>query len=171
LNYMRTGGHYRFGKRQNPDVWENRFCDFVNQLPSNEKYVFICHSRSELKEARRLFPSYKTLWSKDYRDYLKFYAHAKYGIFNRVHAALALASFGRPSLVVASDSRARMCETIRLMSVFVDDATPAVLIEEFQRLSQTWPEYSPVLGKLQLEAEHAYLELLKEPLRKIIERA
>jgi hypothetical protein len=171
LNYMRTGGHYRFGKRQNPDVWENRFCDFVKQLPSDEKYVFICHSRSELKEANRLFPSHKTLWSKDYRDYLKFYAHAKYGIFNRVHAALALASFGRPSLVVGSDSRASMCETVGLKSVFVDDATLAVLIEEFQRLGQTWPGYSPVLGKLQLEAEHTYLELLKEPLRKIIERA
>ena len=170
LNYMRTGGHYRFGKRQNPEVWEGHFSDFVKQLPLGEEYVFVCHSRSELEDARRLFPSFRILWSEDYRDYLRFYSAAKFGIFNRVHAAMALASFGRPSLVVGSDSRALMSDTIGLKSIFVDCATSKSLMEEFLRLNRTWPEYSSVFSKLQREAESAYIDLLTATLTKAIKR-
>jgi hypothetical protein len=162
LNYMRAGGHYRFSKGPGPEVWERIFHSFVKQLPPGEDYVFICHNRAELQEVRRLFPTFKTFWSEDYRDYLQFFAGAKYGIFNRVHAAFALASFGRPSFVIGSDSRARMSEMIGLKSAFVDEVTPSMLLGELERLGHSWNDYKSELAAIQAGAEGAYLGLLRK---------
>jgi hypothetical protein len=164
LNYMRMGGHYRFSNGPGPAVWAGIFRDFVNQLPSKEDYVFACHTRAEMKEVHQLFPGFKIFWSADYRDYLKFFAQAKYGIVNRVHAAFAMASFGRPSLVIGNDSRARMSDLLGLKTVFVDEVTTAMLLEERERLGHSWRDYAGTASKLQLDAEQAYLKLLRQAL-------
>jgi hypothetical protein len=164
LNYMSIGGHYKFSNGAVPELWERVFHDFVNKLPLDEEYVLVCHNRAELKDAQRLFPTIKTFWSDDYQDYLKFFANAKYGIFNRVHAAFALASFGRPSLVIGNDSRSRMCDMIGLKSVFVDEVTTPILFKEFEQLGNTWTDYEPIIRTTQIDAETAYLKLLREAL-------
>jgi len=166
LNYMRTGGHYRFVEGLAPTVWERTFGDFINRLPPNEEYVLVCHSRAELADARRLFPKIKTFWSTDYRAYVEFLAGAKYGIFNRVHAAFMLASFGRPSFVVGNDSRTRMSDLIGLKHAFVDEVTTARLLVELGRLQQTWGDYAQMMDETQRVAERTYLTLLRDVLSK-----
>jgi hypothetical protein len=161
---MPMGGHYAYGSELAGTVWEKAFTDFVKKLPPDEEYRLVCHSRAELAVARRLFPEMKVFWSSDYRDYLAFFAGAKYGILNRVHAAFALASFGRPSFVVGSDSRAQMSEIIGLRHAFVGDVTVARLTVESERLRSNWGAYSEGMIRLQSETELAYLEALREAL-------
>jgi hypothetical protein len=164
LNYMPMGGHYVYKRGQSGDVWENTFREFVKQLPSDEEYHLVCHNRAELAEARRLFPRLQTFWSPNYRDYLRFFARAKFGIFNRVHAAFALASFGRPSLVAGNDSRARMAHMIGLKDAFVGDLNTVQLIAEFERLRSSWHTYSNTMSQLQFESENAYVLALRNAL-------
>jgi len=164
LNYMPTGGHYVYGKGTGVDAWEEAFRAFVRGLPRNEEYRFVCHNQAELAAARRLFPEIPAFWSSDYRDYLKFFAGAKFGILNRVHAAFAMASFGRPSFVVGNDSRARMSEMIGLKNGFVGDVTTARLEEEFERLHSSWIHFAAGMDRLQSDTEQAYLKVLRDAL-------
>ena len=62
---------------------------------------------------------------------LKFYRRARFGITNRVHAAFALASFGRPSFGIGIDNRVRMLEEIGLPFAFVGDADGERLWAEY----------------------------------------
>ncbi len=57
----------------------------------------------------RLFDSNATIYynKNNFVEYLRFYSRAKFGILNRVHGAFAMASFGRPSIVIGNDSRAK----------------------------------------------------------------
>lgn len=164
LNYMPTGGHYVFGQQSEVNAWEKTFSSFVRQLPPHEDYRLVCHNRAELAEARRLFPEVQAFWSSNYRDYLTFFASAKYGILNRIHAAFALASFGRPSFVVGNDSRARMSEMISLKHAFVGEVTTAQLIAEFERLRSTWGGYAEGMNRLQRDTQQSYVQALRAAL-------
>jgi hypothetical protein len=83
--------------------------------------------------ARRLLPEIATFHSPRHEDYLRCYAKARFGIVNRVHAAFALGSLGKPSVVIGADSRALMAEMIGLTSVFVNDATEEWLMASAAR--------------------------------------
>jgi hypothetical protein len=165
LNYMPKGGHYKLEATFDSVSWERRFTEFVRRLPEEHDYVFVCHNLSELSEAKRLFPGHRFFWSKDFKDYLYFFSTVKFGIFNRVHAAFALGSFGRPSFVIGNDSRARMCDMIKLRHGFVGDVTTVSLTCEFERLHETWSHYEPVMSKIQQETKTAYLQLIRESCR------
>ena len=167
LNYMPAGGHYSLGAKKGAKAWENTFGNFVRQLPAGNDYIFVCHNRLELREARRLFPKYKTFWSDDYLDYLRFFSAAKFGIFNRVHAAFALASFGRPSFVTGTDSRARMCDMIGLESGYVDEVSSQKLLEEAERLEASWKEYNCAIEAIKVGAEVDYLRSIRTALMRI----
>jgi hypothetical protein len=161
LNYMPMGGHYAFSPSFKPEVWERTFVEFVRGLTDVRDYVFVCHNRREYDAARRLFPAFEVFFSTDYREYLRFFSSIRYGIFNRVHAAFALASFGRPSFVVGSDSRARMCSNLGLRHCFITEATPERLSTELAELEQMWQQFSGQMQLVQTKAEAAYLDLLK----------
>jgi hypothetical protein len=161
LNFMPKGGHYRFGSADGKLSWEQTFVAFFKSLPSTEKYIFVCHDHAELTEAKRLFPEYPTFYSKNHGDYLRFYAKVKFGIFNRVHAAFALGSFGRPSFVIGNDSRARMSEMIGLRNAFVGDVTAQSMLTEFEQLGQTWRTYQPIMDAIQTDTKEQYRKLLE----------
>lgn len=164
LNYMPSGGHYTFGALSPAKIWEEAFVRFVQGLPAAGEYRLVCHNRAELQAAQTLFPRIKTFFSEKYSDYLEFFARARFGILNRVHAAFALASFGRPSFVVGNDSRARMSELIGLSCERVDRVTTERLHVEFQRLAQSWESYAPQMEVIQKNSERSYVELLRKAL-------
>jgi hypothetical protein len=132
LNYMRGGAHFSFGQSIDPDKWEKTFTAFYNQIKEEQQCIFVCHNEAEVNEARRIDPKANIFISEDYRDYVKLYSKAKFGIMNRVHGAFMLASFGRPSFVIGTDSRACMAEEIGLRHAFVNDVDMGKLTSEYE---------------------------------------
>lgn len=166
LNYMPAGGHYDFGQNIDSKQWERTFATFARKLALRERCILVCHNQRELAAARRVLPEIDRFHSGDYREVLAFYAGAKYGIINRVHGAFAIASYGRPAVVIGSDSRAQMAEMIGLKCRFVSDVTVEALDSDQNELERRRNEYPGAFANLYEAAEASYLSLLGEALRR-----
>lgn len=160
LNYMPMGGHYRFDQRIDQDAWDLAFVAFARAAARREPCLMVCHNRDEYRAAARLLPDLPRFHSSNYRDYLAIYARARGGVVNRVHGAFALASFGRPALVVGNDSRARMAAQIGMPSLHVAEATPERLQSAWGTLEQDARGCQDRLESLREAVRARYLELL-----------
>jgi hypothetical protein len=127
--------------------------------------MVVCHNAKELEAAIRLVPEMERFHSDDYRDYLKLYSRAKWGLLNRVHGAFALASLGKPAAVVGSDTRARMIRVLGLPEVFVNDATEAWAERTISELRSSVATYPLKMAELKARAATGYLEQLRMALR------
>jgi hypothetical protein len=107
--------------------------------------IFSCHNRQECDYARMIDPQAELFFGASQPGrYLQFYSRAKLGIFNRIHGAMAMASLGKPALVVGSDTRTSMVEEIGLPALFVNEADAPVLMNGYEsllRLIKTFPEH------------------------------
>lgn len=165
LNYMPGGGHFELGSSFDPAEWERTFVSFARELVRTERCVLVCHDRRELHAARILLPELEVFYSQDHREYMKVYSQASFGVVNRVHAAFALASFGRNALVVGNDSRARMAEMIGLQCMFVGDATSTALRDACARLRQEQPDFEESVLAQREMWRRQYIEVLGRALR------
>ncbi len=159
VNYMSGGAHYTFGQAIDFERWEQTFKTFYFALKQKERVVFSCHNEKEFKAAREIDPDAKIFYAKnDYVAYMKFYAKAKFGIMNRVHGAFMMASFGKPSLVIGNDSRARMSEEIGLESIFVNDVDLAILNDRYAFLSAGADHYRERFAAIKHRAFNDYMK-------------
>ena len=161
VNYMRGGAHYIFGQKIDSDKWENEFSKFYFEIKKRERVVISCHSQKEFNTAKKLDPSGEIFFKKnDYGAYMRFYSRAKYGIMNRVHGALMLASFGKPSIVIGNDSRVRMANEIGLETLFVNDADYQVLMHQYEYLKSGANNYKERFIAIKEKAYEDYMKAL-----------
>jgi len=161
LNYMPTGGHFLLGSAIDAKVWEQRFVALARKLAKREKVILVCHNRKESDEARRLLPDVEIFQSNDYRKYLRLYSKAKWGLLNRVHGCFALASLGKPSAVVGSDSRAKMVQNLGLPEIFVNDATDEWLDTTANELDNRTTVFPKQMEDLKSAAAARYESLIR----------
>lgn len=161
VNYMKGGGHFEFGQDIAAQQWEREFTTFYHSIKSSENVVFVCHNRKELDEAYGIDKDAKTFFSSDYREYMKFYSRGKFGIMNRVHGAFLMASFGKPSFVIGSDTRAKMVSEIGLESVFVNDADHDLLAGKYRELQSRSSSYPETFQAIKKSAYTDYLSALQ----------
>jgi hypothetical protein len=162
MNYMPGGAHYTLGQTIESEKWEANFIKIHAELSLLHEVIVICHSAGEVLAIRKLVPTARTFFSPRPEDYLNVLSQARFGIVNRVHAGVALAGFGRPAVVVGNDSRAGMAELLGLPVVFVNNATPAVLLEHIESFHQNPEDWSHRLLTVKEEARLQYLGLLQE---------
>ncbi len=160
LNYMRGGGHFGFDQDIDVRQWEKTFREFYRQIRRQHRCVFVCHGRAEVVEAKKVAPGAEVFVAKSSLEYLKMYARARFGIMNRVHGALAIASFGRPAFVVGTDTRAHMVEEVGLRHAFVEDVDVDRLKTEFSRLQGDADTYAERFSKFKRRAREGYLSEL-----------
>lgn len=161
VNYMKGGGHYTFGQKIDFEKWESGFKKFYFELKVKEKVIFSCHNQKEVDEALELDPKAEIFYQQDdYLAYMKFYSKAKFGIMNRVHGAFLMASYGKPSIVVGNDSRARMPEEIGLKNYFVNDAGYELLNKEYEYLKNGADNFSERFKVIKEKAFNDYMKAL-----------
>lgn len=160
LNYMRGGAHYVFGQKIEFEKWENTFKKFYETISRFEKCVFVCHNQDEVRNAKRIDSNAHLFISHNYKDYIKFYAKAKFGIMNRVHGAFLIASFARPAVLIGNDSRVMMSEEIGLPHVFVNNADYNWLLEQYEYLKNGGDNYSQRFNEIKKKAYNDYQKAL-----------
>ena len=160
LNYMKGGGHYIFGQKIDSKKWENNFKRFYKTISKFEKCIFVCHNQDEVMNAKKIDPNANIFISHDYKDYIKFYSKAKFGIMNRVHGAFLIASFGRPAVVIGNDSRVKMSEEIALSYTFVNNADLDWLLVQYEYLKKGGDNYSQKFNGIKKKAYNDYQEAL-----------
>ncbi len=171
INYMKGGGHYTFGQRIDFEKYRKEFAKFYFDLKKKENVVVSCHNEKEVKEILELDPKANVFFKKDdYFAYMKFYSKAKFGIMNRVHGAFLIASYGKPSIIIGSDSRARMAEEIGLRSYFVNNVNYNILMKEYERLKEESEKgiYNEKFKKIKDDALNKYTSKLRATLKDYI---
>lgn len=159
VNYMKGGSHFTFGQKIDFEKWESEFKKFYFELKEKERVVISCHNQKEVNEALELDPNAEIFYQKDdYLAYMKFYSKAKFGIMNRVHGAFLMASYGKPSIVIGNDSRARMPEEIGLKHYFVNDADYKLLNQEYEFLKSGADNFAE---RFKVIKEKAYGDYMK----------
>lgn len=156
INYMAGGGHYNWGQPVDSSAWERNVKNLVSRLRTRHKVAFLCHDTKEYLAAEELFPDLPRYLPKTVSEYFTLVRAAKFGIFNRMHASVAMAGVGIPSIAVCTDTRLLMVESLGLPCFYVNDANvddlehiaELLLVkhnEERERLMslrmQTWREY------------------------------
>ena len=138
----------------------NNMTQGVVLIDANER-LLVCNDRAEEAAASRWFPSVKRFYSADHRDYLRTYARARYGLVNRVHAAFAMASFGRLAAVIGNDSRSHMAELIDVPVFDVRAMDAARLMNVWEQVRARSGDYTAHIGKRIDAIEQDYLVELR----------
>jgi len=162
FNYMYGGAHFSFGQNIDPAKWEKTFTEFYCQIKNQENCVFVCHNQSEVKEALKIDANANIFISQNYIDYIKLYAEAKFGIMNRVHGAFMIGSFGRPSFVIGTDSRACMAEEIGLRHAFVGDVNLERLMFEYEYMKDGANNFEDRFSNIKAKAYQDYQSALSQ---------
>lgn len=144
LNFMENAGHYTFGQEIDSKRWRNEFISIAQEASRIGRVVVACHTPHEEELAKILVPNFERfLVPNNHIEFMKFYAHAKWGIMNRVHGAFMMASFGKPAVVIGNDSRAKMIENLALPSHYVSDVSiigAESLIDQVRSRCDSYPE-------------------------------
>jgi hypothetical protein len=164
LNFMACGGHYDLDGQIDRERWRATFAEVLAVLSRSERCVLVCHDREEEGLARRWFPEVERFHSSEPADYLRFYAGARSGVLNRVHGAFALASFGRPAVIVGADSRARMGEELGLPVLPASTATAAAILSAHAEARRDEAGFGLRTAELAQLTERRYGVLLRHAL-------
>lgn len=161
LNYMEGGGHFDFDQGIEPTAWRDTFTVLIKHLQSKHRLSFICHDEKELAWAAALAPALPRHLLRRPVDYLNIAARARAAICNRLHACMALASLGVPSVAVGTDSRMLMLDQASIPALYVKKAEHKMIeltldqllnkeMEERQRLAdlkeRTFASYEKLLA-------------------------
>ncbi|MEQ9098755.1 MAG: polysaccharide pyruvyl transferase family protein [Imperialibacter sp.] len=160
LNFMNGAGHYDFKNNIDSSMWLSKFGEFYSAVKHSERCVWVCHNKSEVEMAKSIDAEASIFFSEKHEEYVSFYSKAKFGIVNRVHAGFQMASSYAPSLIIGSDSRARMADEIGLKSVFVNEVTVDDLVKAFKDFQKTYSEYKEKIISIKHESFEIYSRLL-----------
>lgn len=162
MNYMPSAGHYDFEQNIDARKWQNVFVNLYHELARHDEVVIVCHNRNELQATKRILNDANIFYAaNDYRAYIDFYALAKFGIVNRVHAAFLMAGLGKPSVIVGNDTRARMSELVKLDNFFVNDVSLEFLRDKASQLAERTSSFRDQIFDLKETSQEKYVDLLE----------
>ncbi|MDH5525496.1 MAG: polysaccharide pyruvyl transferase family protein [Desulfobulbaceae bacterium] len=164
INYMQGGGHYGWGQGIDPGGWEKTMKVLIARLGRRHKLAFLCHDEKEYALARELAPALTVLFPKTVQQYFAYVAGAKFGICNRMHASVAMAGLGIPSIAVCTDTRLLMVSELGLPVHYVKELNADLLEDETERLLSASGAERERLLALQQETWDKYLAVIVQAL-------
>ena len=164
INYMEKGGHYDWGQGIDTMVWENTIKAVISEISKHHQVLFLCHSQKEYELALALDPTIPRFLPKDSQEYFSMLCRAKVGLCNRLHAAIALAGIGIPSVAVGTDTRLLMVEAVGLPYLYVKEATAETLLDVLHDLLINWERERERLLMLSEQTWDQYVEVVQKAL-------
>jgi hypothetical protein len=119
---MSGGGHYEWDQGINPSAWRQTIKTLISRLKTRHSVAFLCHNENEYCLAQDLHAMVPCLWPKTPQEYIPLVSGAKLALCNRMHASVALAGLGIPSVAVCTDTRLLMIDAIGLPYLYVKEA-------------------------------------------------
>jgi polysaccharide pyruvyl transferase WcaK-like protein len=161
INYMEGGGHYDWGQGIDNVRWQKTMCEVVRQLRDQRwDVVLLAHDDKEYKLARRIWPDLPCENPISIKNYFEFVRDACFGVFNRMHASVAAAGLGVPSVAIGTDARNLMVAQTGLPVFYVQEASAELLLRETRRFEERRQSEANRLLDLQAKTQRRYEELL-----------
>jgi len=130
VNFMAGGGHYDWGQNIDAAQWRETMREVVDRLARKGwQPWFIAHNAAELELAAQLWSRYPRFCTTRPSEYFAAVRDAAFGVVNRMHAAVAAAGLGIPSIAIGTDTRTLMIEALGLPSLYVKDATAERILD------------------------------------------
>lgn len=167
INYMEGGGHYDWDQKIDNKKWERTIKDFIDKYKNKNKIAFLCHDKKEYELAKKLAPELPVILPESTDNYFNELFDCKFAICNRMHASVALASIGIPSIAICTDTRLLMVKEIGLPVYYIKDADFDTLEKEVINLSKNLKKENERLIELKKNTFTSYFELLTKYLPKI----
>lgn len=124
INYMRGGGHYDWGQGIDAKSWEETMRQTVSHVRRQDwEPLFLAHDAGEMELAARIWPDMPRVHPAGSREYFEVVRDAAFGVFNRMHAGVAVAGLGVPSVTAGTDARNLMVENLGLPVFYIKEAT------------------------------------------------
>jgi Polysaccharide pyruvyl transferase len=114
INYQADGANTDWGQGLDKGRWRQIVRGVIDEISRRHPIRMLAHSSYEAKLAGEIAPELPCDHPSDTSDYAKTIANAKAGFVSRIHAAVALAGIGVPSVVVGTDTRLGTATTLGL---------------------------------------------------------
>jgi hypothetical protein len=136
VNYMPKAGHYDFSRDVDEDAWDRMLREVLARVSRTFRVVFLCHDRREEQLAGLRFPQYERRHPETPEAYAALARQGVLGLFNRLHAAVAFAGMGIPSVAVGNDTRLWMVAEYGLPAFNVRECTAESIWAAFEDLAR-----------------------------------
>jgi hypothetical protein len=166
VNLMELAGHYLLKPENDPQRWSALVLETLPRLRERFELVFVAHDEAEVRFMRHCnYPHEMIFHSRDYRDYLSLYSRVAGIVANRVHAAVCVAGFGRPAVVLGTDSRIGICRPIGIPAIDTSEATSDWIIDALDRQMNRRGDLLGERLALREESARHYATLIRDRLR------
>lgn len=162
INYMKGGGHYDWRQNIEPATWEIAVKTLIDRLKSRHELAFLCHNEEEYNLASCLAPELRRFWPKSISEYYGMIKNTKAAICNRMHASVALAGLGIPSVSVCTDTRLLMVEALGLPCFYVKEADAGILEYELEMLIKNSEKEKERLLELRAGTWDQYVKIIQQ---------
>ena len=165
VNLMELGGHYLLKPENDPKRWSDLILQTLPRLRERYELVFVAHDEAEVRFLRHCnYPHEQIFHSPDYRDYLSLYSRVGGIVANRVHAAVCVAGFGRPAVVLGTDSRIGICRPIGIPAIDTGEATSDWIVDSINEQMDRRDELMAERLALREDTAGQYAALIRQRL-------
>lgn len=165
INYMEGGGHYEWDQGIDPAEWHRTTVSLIRRIQQRHKVLFLCHDEKEYHLTRGIDPSIPCFWPKTVNEYFQDMPPIKAAVCNRMHASVALAGLGIPSIAVCTDTRLLMVDALGLPCYYAKDANVDRLESDVENLADSFSQWKERLLQMKIDTQTRYLDLIQETLR------
>jgi hypothetical protein len=166
INFQAKGSNEDWGQGVDATAWARLVSSVISDLRHDgHKVMMLCHSPYEARLARNLAPDTPTAVPKSESEYAEAIARAKVGFVSRIHAGVALAGIGVPSVVVGNDTRLGTTTEMGLPSYSTKKLTREFVVAELRRLLQLKDEEKHRLIRLREDTLSRYSQLFAQQAR------
>lgn len=167
INLMETAGHHCLRDEVDDLGWRRKAVAFLTDLRKRHRLLFIAHNEAE-RTYTEFFraPGESIFHSHKWQDYLPVYARCRAVVANRVHGAVCAAGFGRPGVIIGTDSRLLIGDCIGLASFYAPRVTPQEIVHALERGLAKESKERDRLITLRTESARQYREKIYQALAK-----
>jgi hypothetical protein len=134
INFQRVGANNDWGQNVDAADWKRTMQAVIADVEKRHPVMILAHNADELKLAAELAPHVKRVLPTSTAEYAQTIAAVKAGLVSRIHAAIALAGIGVPSVVVGTDTRMGTIDQFGLPTRYVKQASAEWLIDQLESL-------------------------------------
>jgi len=164
INYMVGAGHFEWEQGIDVSQWEITVKQLITTLGKRHKLAFLCHDEKEVFQAKKIASGLPVFYPKTLMEYFDCVSDAKFGICNRMHASVAMAGMGIPSIAVCTDTRLLMVAELGLPVHYVKNVNAEILEERTEAALKSSESEKVRLLVLQAETWDMYLSVVQNAL-------
>lgn len=164
INYMAGGGHYDWEQGIDSLQWETTIKQVIACLKKRHNIAFICHDEREFLLSQAIASDIPIFFPKTPAEYFECVSNAKFGICNRMHASVAMAGMGVPSIAVCTDTRMLMVSELGLPVHYVKNINANNLNEQVETMLNSLDIEKERLLVLQKQTWEMYLSVIQKAL-------